>query len=115
MRRLVALTVAMIVAGCGGESSGPDTAADVIDRELFIQTMVDLRMDALDNTPMVIAEQEKEAILRERGVTEQDLRDFVEAHGRELVYMRDLWAEVEARILVEIDPEAANDTLEGNE
>ena len=115
MKKLSVLTVALLLAACGGESSGPDpAAADAIDRELFVETMVELRMEALDNTPMVITEQEKAEILGERGLTEEDLRVFVETHGKRLEYMRDLWADIEARVLSRIDPDAAADSA-GNQ
>jgi len=114
MRKLAALTAILLFVGCGGDSAGPPTGSDAIDRELFVETMVELRMDALDNTPMVITEQEKAEILEERGLTEEDLRDFVEAHGKDLLFMRDLWADIEARVLSEIAPEAENDTLQAN-
>ena len=39
-------------------------------------------------------------------VSEEDLRLFLEVHGSDVTYMRDLWADIEARILSLLSPDA---------
>lgn len=82
-----------ILAACG--SSG---TPDVIDRETFIDAYVDLRVAALDTDSLRIAAADRQAILNELGIAEEDLVEFVEAHAADLDFMRDVWNDVELRL-----------------
>lgn len=104
--RMVKPTAALLVtilAGCGG-SSAPE---GVIEEETFIATYVDLRIAALDTDSAHLADTDREAILAARGVTEDDLLDFVRVHAADLEYMRDVWNEVELRM--DRSPDAADE------
>lgn len=95
MSRLLPIGAAILlsVGSCGPETEG----AGLIDREDFIGAYVALREEALRNSGE-LAEEHRERILTERGVTGIDLTRFVESHGPELDFMRDLWNEIETRI-----------------
>ncbi len=71
---------------------------DTIAAETFVDTYVDLRMATLlagvDQIPLA----ERDRILAEHGVGEQDLLDFVDLRGGDPDYMHAVWDSVEARI-----------------
>jgi hypothetical protein len=90
---LVATALATAPAACGGESD----PAGVIDRETFIATWVDLRTAAL-RTGDPLPEGERTRVLQERGVTEDELLGFAEAHGDDPRFMAEVWTEIENRM-----------------
>ena len=83
-------------AACG--EGGAEPPSDAISRELFIRTYVELRVAALQHPSQDIALEDRDRILEERGVTQQDLLDFIDVHGDEVHYMKDLWEEAEGLI-----------------
>lgn len=89
-----ALLAASLLAlgGCGAAES------DAIDRELFVQTYVDLRVAAIEADSQRIGEPEREAILARNGVTTDDLLHFAEVYADDLDFMRDVWNDVELRM-----------------
>jgi len=91
------LTLAAIagVAACGGATGGN---TDPIDREVFVQTYVDLRVSALETDTLRLATPDREAILAENGVTAEELTRFADAHAADLDFMRDVWNEIELRM-----------------
>ena len=93
-RLLCSLLIIWAAVACGGS----DTGADTLDRETFISTYVDLRAAALRKESREISDEQRDSILGEYGVTEEDLLSFAEMHGREVPYMQDLWDEVEVRL-----------------
>ena len=107
---LGALVGLLLVASCGGETSSREAPDGVIERDLFVQTYVEIRMTALYNGSRTITPAQKEEVLAERGVSEDDLRLFIETHGPDLAYMRDLWADIEAEILSLLSPDAEADS-----
>ena len=90
---LLALAIGAAAATCGGEAE----PVGVLDREAFIATWVDLRTAAL-RTGDPLPEAERTRVLRERGVTEDQLLGFAEAHGNDPRYMAEVWTEVETRM-----------------
>lgn len=84
-----ALLAAALGAACG---ASPDT----ISREEFIGTYVALRVAELDNAGTVIPAPARDSVLAARGVTEEELAAFVESHGRNVVFMRGVWNEVDS-------------------
>lgn len=92
-RRLVAAAVIMAAAGCGPEV--PET----IDREVFVQTYVALRVAELRSSGAVIPDADRDSVLAERGVTEDDLLAFAEVHGGDPVFMEGVWTEIQNRII----------------
>lgn len=102
-----ALAIALLM-GIGVVACGDSERTDVIDRETFIDTYVDLRIAALDTDSARIGAADREAILARHGVSEDDLVEFVEVYGSELEVMRDVWNEVEVRM--DRTPEAADES-----
>ena len=89
----VAAVVLLAVAAC--EEQGPAT----IDREVFVETYVALRVAQLHGPGSnPLPAEERARVLAERGVTEEELLAFVEAHGRDPQFMERLWQDVEARL-----------------
>ena len=80
-------------SGCGSEPT-----AEAMPRETFIEAYVALRKAALDTDSAKLAAPDREAILDRLGVTEEELLEFAEVHGRDVEYMRDVWNEVELRL-----------------
>ena len=86
--------MALIIMACGSETSPSETEA--IDRAVFIQTYVDLRVAAFKNQSQRVTDEDRAEVLERNGVTVEDLGRFVEVHGRDVEFMRDVWNEVEA-------------------
>jgi hypothetical protein len=98
LARVVAALLAGIAVACGG-----GTAHDTIERDAFIATYVDLRIAALETDSGRVAAADREEILGDHQVTEDDLMEFAEVHGADMEFMRDVWNEVEARLDRESD------------
>ncbi|MEX2467126.1 MAG: hypothetical protein WD995_09450 [Gemmatimonadota bacterium] len=99
-RHVVALAaglVALVVfASCG---QGPSDERDgQVSRSRFIDAYVDLRVTALRAEEGLLTDSARAVVLERHGMTEDELLRFVDAHGRDLDYMRDLWNEVELRL-----------------
>jgi len=96
-RLRVLLTVgALAVLSTGAcQAEGGDSL--LVDRGTFIDAYVELRVAALRNQGE-LPEGRREEILRDHGVTDDQLVAFAEGHGAELEFMRDVWNEIEARI-----------------
>ena len=95
MRRLTGLAaaaVALAAAGCGPE------APVTIDREVFVQTYVALRVAELRSPRAVIPDADRDSVLAAMGVVAEDLVTFAEVHGGDPVYMEGVWTEVQNRI-----------------
>ncbi|MHC4925459.1 MAG: hypothetical protein ACYTG4_15490 [Planctomycetota bacterium] len=90
------LSVALSIACAGGGAAPPDST--LIDNESFVATYVALRVAALTGDDRSIDEEGREAVLREQGVSEEDLLAFVEFHGDDVDFMREIWDEVERRL-----------------
>ena len=89
--------LAAVLAACG-TTDAPPVVEGVIDRESFIQVYVDLRDAAVRSPGLTISDEARRDVLTRHGVEEDDLLAFVEAYGRDLDYMNELWAEIERRI-----------------
>lgn len=97
IRRVPAIALLFLAAACGGDAQGP-VPAGVIDREVFIETYVDLRVAAVTSDAFRVSADERAEILARHGVDGEGLIQFADAHGRDLDYMNEVWAEVEVRI-----------------
>lgn len=84
---------------------------ETVDRQVFIEAYARVRERALTSPDATISPADREAILSELGVTEADLEAFVEAHATDVTFMRDVWADVEARLDVNDLNEPAPDTV----
>ncbi len=95
IRQCHGAVLAVVVLLCGAcEGAGPDT----IDRAVFIDTYVDLRIAALDTDSLRLGDAERVEVLSRHDVTEADLAAFVDAYGANAEYMRDVWNDVELRM-----------------
>jgi hypothetical protein len=95
--RSALLGLSLAWAGCGGDGSEA-TAGGGIDRELFITTYVDLRATTIRSDSFAISDADRAAVLARHGVTEEQLLEFPELHGRDVEFMRTVWDEVERRL-----------------
>lgn len=93
---LAALTAAWAVASCGNGSAAPEV--ETIARETFIETYVALRTVGLRSPRQLLPEEDRQRILAEQGVSQEDLFSFIEVHGKNVEYMRDVWNEIEERL-----------------
>lgn len=97
MPALLALVGAVGFVGCAA-----DGETRLISREEFVEAYVALRLAALeesggsDGTP--ISPEARERTLAEQGVTEEELFRFAEIRGGDVVYMKELWSDVERRM-----------------
>jgi len=69
-----------------------------VPREIFIEAYVRLRVAALQTLTGQIVPAERDRILQEMGLTPEDLLRFVEVHGRNVPYMKEVWEEVDRRL-----------------
>lgn len=93
MRALV-VVLGFVVAACAGDGSTVG-----LSDERFIETMVELRRAAITVGPDTVQfEQRRQAILKEQGVTEDELRTYVEANSRDLYHMAAVWDSISTRL-----------------
>jgi len=95
--RQAGLLAMLTLVACAAEGTGPDSR-DAVDREAFIASFVDLRVAALLSEDGHLTDDSRIEVLSSHGVTEGDLTVFVEVHGRDLDFMREVWNEVEIRL-----------------
>jgi hypothetical protein len=91
-----------LVAACGGGEQA--VSGDLVDRETFIATYVDLRNAALLSDDFQVAADQRAEILSRHGVDGEGLVRFAEAHGRDMEFMNAVWSEVEARLAETPEP-----------
>jgi hypothetical protein len=90
--------VAGVVWSAAACAPGPAQAGGTIDREIFIETYVDLRVAALGSETGTLGDDARAEVLARHGVTAEDLLYFADVHGRDVELMRDVWNEVEVRL-----------------
>jgi hypothetical protein len=96
MKHTVAATAFLLaLASCGGDTS--PVASDVIDRETFIATYVDLRLAATEQSDFRVSPEQRAEVLARHGVSGEELIRFADVHGRDLEFMNEVWSEVETR------------------
>ncbi len=110
IRRVAALVVCVgmtaAAPGCGGEASPA-----AIDRETFVDAYVEIRTQAFLRSQAALAGATKDSVLRDIGVTEEELLTFADVHGDDLEFMRGVWADVSTQLdSVEYRPLGAPDT-----
>lgn len=106
MNRTLTTLVVVVLAACGradGSASG-----EVIDRDAFIATYVDLRMAALHAPDLHVSDEQRAEILARHGVDEESLLEFADVHGRDIAYMSEVWNEIDTRIQQENGPKEPN-------
>jgi len=90
---LLALGVASCTEGIPAVGSDP-----TISPEAFADAMVELRSASSLHSSGYLPEGEPERILAESGLNPEDLREFVEVHGRNPALMAELWEQIEQRV-----------------
>jgi hypothetical protein len=96
-RTVTAAALLLALASCSSDTVEPG-AGDVIGREAFIATYVELRRAAIGSPDFRVSPGARAEILARHGVEAEDLVRFAEAYGRDLELMNEVWTEVEARI-----------------
>ena len=87
------------VLACGAcQSDGAAPEEDTISKDAFVQAYVALRTVGLRAPNQLLPDEDRTRILLDEGVTEEELFAFAEIHGRDVVYMRDVWNEIEERL-----------------
>jgi hypothetical protein len=102
MKTIAAVMVVVLAfAGCGGGDAGTG-----ITDERFVEVVVQLRRAAQQShlDPEAFAAR-REQILQEAGVTEEELRAYIDAHGRDLDHMAAIWDTINARLAGSESPE----------
>ena len=88
-------------------SFGPTgSSIEIQARERFINVYVDMRILSLRMRTLEISDTVKDSILRTHGVTEDELLNFVETHGTDVGFMREVWNDIETRISEEREEDA---------
>lgn len=94
MNHMIPLCLALVLAGCGG-GAGSGT----VDTDRFIDVVVALRSAAVELRHDTAAyDQRKDRILHDAGITEGELRAYVEHHGADLAHMAHVWQTINARM-----------------
>lgn len=110
----IGLVGAVIIASaCAPGPSEVAIPADLLDRDAFIEALLELRMGALDNAAWKMRVSERDSILSARGLTAEDIEEFVEFHGRDVMFMKDLWEDVDGRLLELLAPPPDSTSSEG--
>ena len=107
---MVALTLCW---SCGG--GAPDVPEETPGRPEFIGAYLDLRTAVLSSGSTDRSNEVRDSILAVYDVTNQDLLDFVEIHGEDVEFMRDLWTEIEARVTERLEQNARDEENEGSD
>lgn len=83
------------VAGCNREPVNP-RAEEAISKELFTEAYVKLRMEGLRSPMMEISLEDRDRILEEVGVTEEELLTFVDVWGADGEFMVEVWGTIDS-------------------
>ena len=112
--RIVVSVVALTLCwSCGGGAT--DVPEETPGRPEFIGAYLDLRTAALISGSTDLGNEVRDSILAVYDVTDQDLLDFIETHGEDVEFMRDLWTEIEGRVTERLEQNALDEENEGTE
>lgn len=94
---ILALLIAgvLVPVACGDRGGGERNA---IEEGRFIEVYVALRMAALRAGTDQLPKDQRDEILADHEVTEDDLLEFVEVHGRNAQFMHGVWDSIEGKI-----------------
>jgi hypothetical protein len=105
---MVAMTLCWSCVG-----SATDVPEDTAGREAFIGAYLDLRTTALRLGTTDLGDEIRDSILSEHDITGQDMLDFVDAHGEDIEFMRELWSELETRMTERLEQIARDEDADG--
>lgn len=111
---VVLITASLAGLGCSGEGSDP-SQGETISREAFVEAFVELRTAALRNTSMEITLEERDRILADLGLTDEDLLTFAEVRSRDGPLMEGIWEEVDTLLRASRTDEVGEEGEEGDE
>ena len=94
---LFGLSLPLALIACDPGFPGPGQG-ETISEEVFVETLVELRRAAAHWERRHIPVEERDSILAARNLTPEDLLEFVEIHGTDVLYMNQIWTRVEARL-----------------
>lgn len=109
LRLVLPAVVPTLLGAC--EPQAPEV--DAISRETFVAAYVDLRKASLEGLGGPIDAAERERVLQEHGVEEDDLLRFAEVHGDDPGFMREVWEEIELRLQGPPPPDSAGASAGG--
>lgn len=109
-RIIVSVVTITLCWSCAGGAT--DLPEDTPGREEFIGAYLDLRTAALSLESIELTDAVRDSILAVNDVTEQDLLDFVETHGEDIAFMRDLWTEIETLLTERLEHQAEEEEQE---
>jgi hypothetical protein len=92
-RILFAALCAVLLLSCRSDR------ATTLDRDEFVTTVVELRRAAMElrGDPGAY-EVRREQLLQARGVTEDELRQYVEVHAGDVQHMAEVWNEINSEL-----------------
>jgi hypothetical protein len=95
MTRLAVLLIGagLLLAACrGGDLTAP------IDRDAFIDVMIELRLAAREFQDPSAFDSRKEEILAQAGISDSTLMQFVRAHQNDPEYMSEIWEVIDQEV-----------------
>ena len=93
----VAAGLVCVMAGLAGAVCAPGEP-ETISRETFVETYVALRAAELRSPGAVIPDEDRDRVLAEMGVSEEELLTFAEVHGDDVLFMAAVWMDVQNRM-----------------
>ena len=115
-RLIVSIVAVTLFWSCG--SGATDVTGDTAGRETFIGAYLALRSEARSSRSTELEDGVRDSILTVYDVTAQELLDFIDTHGEDVQFMRDLWIEIETRMVELLEQNARdreNEEDEANE
>lgn len=87
------MAIGLFAATCtGGDPTAP------MDRDEFIEVMIELRLAAREFTDPSAFDSRKAEILQNAGISDSTLVQFVRAHERDPEYMADIWEFIDEQV-----------------
>ncbi len=112
-RIMVSMVAITLCSSCS--SGATDVPEDTPGRAEFIGAYIDLRTAAMSAQTTDIGDELRDSILAVYDVTEQDLLDFVDMHGEDVGFMRDLWTEIETLLTERLEQQAQDEQQDEDE
>lgn len=108
------LAAVLVLGAC--DMGFPDSEGRApIDEETFVATYTDLRITAMGWESQRLPAEERDAVLESHGVTADDLREFVQVHGRNVPVMNRIWNDISANVQAAREEALGGDEGESDE